>query len=707
MGKLCIALKRQVLLSDPCEYHFDPEYSPKHSVDYAAVALMHTIEGVCERLVCDGFGLDKDDVSAVLDETGTPSGWLPLLIGYEGMPSVSADMPPLPEVVRVSLESHERRKLSERELELTKARLIGLFSATEGDNFRVDAVEHDSREDEAELEIGARILMPAETQLGALSQQLGVHPVSVYWLLREGIQHARWQCVPGQRTATALHSTVSALRILGHRWPKQVEAREPAPDWADAEGIIPLTEGTGKSSLLDCFVERNLFRLSEAVGDASNAGSTVQTATTSNGMNGVLRTFAELMGKSLDQWLTTEFFKYHTSQFKKRPVAWQIQSNKFTAHKKPAFACLVYYHKLDGDLLEKIRTQYVGPLRQRWETELRGIESVAPAARSDRQTARRTKLGDLIKELQDFETCLRTVQESGFETDGLRQFAVQDALLCMKARWLRRLSETVQAGPLADWKTEAASAKIHENLPNWIDEALIHLDYHCSQVGPEEWKSADDPTPPSLAALICKEPPSLVASALEQANRRWRGRLDEEVLAPLRQEIGQKKETLKDVQAELKLLGAGNHDLGDRLNREERQIKSEIKDLKDKLDRMKDLAVQLRETITAWQCREAADWEPWLAAQPMYDAISSVDGRRRPPTTVMEWITQERSYVPDINDGVRVNIAPLQKAGMLAADVLAKKDLDKAIADRADWRADERRWCREGKLPQPGWWQET
>ena len=49
---------------------------------------------------------------------------------------------------------------------------------------------------------------------------------------------------------------------------------------------------------------------------------------------------------------------------------------------------------------------------------------------------------------------------------------------------------------------------------------------------------------------------------------------------------------------------------------------------------------------------------------------------------------------------VRVNIAPLQKAGLLAADVLAKKDVDKAIADRAQWRADERRWCREGKLPQ-------
>jgi hypothetical protein len=60
---------------------------------------------------------------------------------------------------------------------------------------------------------------------------------------------------------------------------------------------------------------------------------------------------------------------------------------------------------------------------------------------------------------------------------------------------------------------------------------------------------------------------------------------------------------------------------------------------------------------------------------------------------------------PDLNNGVRGNIAPLQKAGLLASDVLAKKDVDVAISDRAEWRADERRWCREGKLPRPGWWE--
>jgi len=94
-----------------------------------------------------------------------------------------------------------------------------------------------------------------------------------------------------------------------------------------------------------------------------------------------------------------------------------------------------------------------------------------------------------------------------------------------------------------------------------------------------------------------------------------------------------------------------------------------------------------------------------MAGQEMVDQLSSLNGKRSPPQTVAEFIRQESLYPPDINDGVRVNIAPLQKAGLLTGDVLAGKDLDKAIADRAVWRDDERRWRREGKLPKPGWWE--
>ena len=89
------------------------------------------------------------------------------------------------------------------------------------------------------------------------------------------------------------------------------------------------------------------------------------------------------------------------------------------------------------------------------------------------------------------------------------------------------------------------------------------------------------------------------------------------------------------------------------------------------------------------------------------DRWTSPDGKREQPRDRNAFLAQEKRYDPDINDGVRVNIAPLQSAGLLAADVLATKDLGKAISDRAEWRADERRWCREGKLLHPGWWKQA
>jgi hypothetical protein len=94
-----------------------------------------------------------------------------------------------------------------------------------------------------------------------------------------------------------------------------------------------------------------------------------------------------------------------------------------------------------------------------------------------------------------------------------------------------------------------------------------------------------------------------------------------------------------------------------------------------------------------------------IVKKELLDKWTSRDGKSPQPRNGDEFYAQEKRYDPDINDGVRVNIAPLQKAGLLAAEVIAKKDVEKAIADRAEWRADERRWCREGKLPKCGWWE--
>ncbi|MBK7201973.1 hypothetical protein [Candidatus Amarolinea dominans] len=357
--------------------------------------------------------------------------------------------------------------------------------------------EEDSHDQYVESEVVPQTSAPTETFLEVLSRKMGIHPMSVYWRIREGIEREGWRCLPEERRLTADRFTIIILHLLGHRWPKQIETDEPIPNWADPDGIIPLTEGTGEPTLYD--------RLRDRIATEFPGGN----------VTAIEAEFAEIMGKPLAQWLTHDFFKHHTSQFKKRPIAWQIGSGKFTARRRPAFACLVYYHKLDGSTLAAIQSQYVRPLRGRYETG---------------------------------------------------------------AGW------GIEANPGAG----AASA--------------------------------------SLAA----------ASSRKAGSLSWR-------------------------------------DFDDRLG-------------------------GLPRKASCQRCPGEADraGSRWITGARLTGSSRSADRE------ALE--RQETAYIPDLNDGVRVNIAPLQKAGLLAADVIAGKDVEKAIADRAEWRADERRWCREGKLPRPGWW---
>jgi SAM-dependent methyltransferase len=692
-----IGIKTEIISRSPCESEFlprcmlDADVGRVNSVTrIGEQAVLHTLEGILERIVFDAYGIDGEDRQAILQETGVPTGWLPILEGYDAFPesfrtarsSAGLDAAGL-------LTSLERLRVSPEQLDSLMRKLRSLygkgFGAAVDDDDEGNPTEDD--EEEEVVAFGASMPIPPETLLEELSQRLGVHPLSVYWLVRLGIEREGLRCLPEEQRVTRDWLTSQILQLLGHRWPQQVERGEPLPDWADQDGIIPLTDAGAEATVLD-----RLRRLGEPRRISEPD-------------------FADLMGKPLEHWLTTEFVKHHTSQFKKRPIAWQLQSARFTARKKPAFACLVYYSKLDGDLLPKLCKQYAGHLQQRMETELRGIEGVPAAARSDRQEARRNELGDQIPELQEFHAKLREVQESAFATDGLRDAAIQDGLLCLKQAWLRRLADAVRSGPIGQWLDAARESAIHADLSGWIEVAMSQLERYCTRVGPDdsEWDSGDDPTPATAARFICTKPSQMVTEALTHANGCWAGQVFTVVISPLRQQISEKQERQKALKAELKASTEGDttvHAIGE-LKAELDRLKIEIRDLQAQVEDIQGRCDRLRALITEWHCPGVDDWESWLAVQPLYDAISSVDGRRRPPTTVQEWVAQEQSYFPDINDGVRVNIAPLQKAGLLAADVLAKKDLDKAIADRAEWRRDERRWVREGKLPQPGWWPKT
>ncbi|MCY2989411.1 MAG: BREX-1 system adenine-specific DNA-methyltransferase PglX, partial [Planctomycetota bacterium] len=614
-----IRVKSRIVARDLCERSADPSKPVTLIGELAEMVTLLSLEGICERVALNAYELSAEDLALVLAETGTPAGWHPIISVYDDVQfRETEDLSRTPEMrdLRSGITTLEGWPDERR------AQLRTLFEAGPGAAFDEMGEEHSEGLDDDDViaTVGANIPIPPETFLEELSQKLAVHPISLFGLIKEGVDQEGWRCLPEERRLARDRLTVLTLQLLGHRWPRQVADGESAPDWADPDGIIPLTECRGERTLAERIAERNSFHSSVVEADPSRSGNAVPAK--ENGVNSVLRTdFPDLMGKSLDHWLTTEFFKHHISQFKKRPIAWQIQSGKFTARRKPAFACLVYYHKLNGDLLPKLCKQYAGHLQQRMETELRGIEGLPAAARSDRQEARRNELGDQIPELQEFDAKLREVQESAFATDGLRAAAIQDGLLCLKQAWLRRLADAVRSGPLGQWVDAARTAAIHADLPGWIEVAMSQLDRHCTRVGPDDsqWDSADEPTPVTAAKFICTKPGQMVTEALTCANGCWAGQVHAVVIAPLRQQIGEKQDRQKTLKAELKASTEGDttvHAIGE-LKVELDRLKVEIRDLQSQVDDIQGRCDRLRAMINEWNCPGVDDWESWLAVQPL------------------------------------------------------------------------------------------
>lgn len=118
-------------------------------------------------------------------------------------------------------------------------------------------------------------------------------------------------------------------------------------------------------------------------------------------------------------------------------------------------------------------------------------------------------------------------------------------------------------------------------------------------------------------------------------------------------------------------------------------------------EELKEFDIKLEKVVnngfSCLELKEIIDLEPM-------DKWTAIDCESPSQSIRDLFFNQEKAFIPSLSDGVRVNVAPLQKADLLAADVLSKDDVDKAIIDRSEWRRDDRRWCREGKLLQPGWW---
>lgn len=125
----------------------------------------------------------------------------------------------------------------------------------------------------------------------------------------------------------------------------------------------------------------------------------------------------ECLGTDLDKYLNEQFWKDHTSRYKKKPIYWLFCSNP----KKPqasAFKVLVYMHRMDKYTVSKIQRQYLHPHQEWIKNEI--AKSVTNESNlSKNELKRLEKLRSWELECQDYNEVLKTLalQEITFDLD--------------------------------------------------------------------------------------------------------------------------------------------------------------------------------------------------------------------------------------------------------------------------------------------------
>jgi hypothetical protein len=430
LAEICVHLKRYLVSIDPLERSFSVYHLTRVNKGVESPlqvsSLLHTLEGILETYATLLYRLSPRDVDTIIAETGTPAGWYPLINGYDTLPTLPDNLvlPPLPQEFFDYLAEHKRISPDSDELTRIKANLRALYEAGPGaKNVELEEGSEMGEDGEETEEIvpGAHISIPTETFLEALSVKMQLHPISIYRLLEEP-HTERVRCKPEELRMLEDRLSVLILRLLGHRWPRQIEADEPVPAWGERSGIIPLVGGTGRTTL----AERLRRRLQEEDGDL--------------GAQQVERLLEELTSFSLEEWLRRRFFARHVSQFKHRPVAWHLASTPVKNNgkgkkrrgggiqRKPAFECLLYAHAASLHALASIRGEFVEPLiraersrieRERAETQegqLMGDEGESVMA------------SERLRELEAFAEKLRLIEEQGFACTELDALLAQEQL---------------------------------------------------------------------------------------------------------------------------------------------------------------------------------------------------------------------------------------------------------------------------------------
>jgi len=163
----------------------------------------------------------------------------------------------------------------------------------------------------------------------------------------------KWTVIGHLRTdATVLQVTVA--RLLGYRWPAELNAAMELSDEANAwvkrsQELLPFADEDGIVSIPPV---RGEMRAEDRL---ENLLAAAYGSEWSSNKKAELLAQAGHAGKTLETWLRDKFFTQHCKLFHHRPFIWHIWDGLHDG-----FAAMVNYHKLDAKLLETLIYNYLG-----------------------------------------------------------------------------------------------------------------------------------------------------------------------------------------------------------------------------------------------------------------------------------------------------------------------------------------------------------
>jgi len=164
----------------------------------------------------------------------------------------------------------------------------------------------------------------------------------------------------------------------------------------DADGIVPSNDMFIEGKKEPGLATRVIEKLKEEFGEEN--------------LHKIENEINQVLNMTIEEWFEKEFFNYHTTLYRLRPIIWQLSSEKFRQGRgNPAFTCFIYWHKLDEDTIPKVRQLYLKPVLNAVKAEVDRLSNEVQKAEGREKSKLEKRLDEVIKvyeELKLFDEAL-------------------------------------------------------------------------------------------------------------------------------------------------------------------------------------------------------------------------------------------------------------------------------------------------------------